>query len=284
MTAQQFKRTQRRHSSPVNPYPHSVQRGRSHAMARRDKQEGKTRSGERRRFYQLTVSSLLLVLVVVCKLALPEVTERYRGKILAILGENTDFVEAFSTVGRIVSPDGTVGEALNDAYTAVFGAQEMEEPTQTPDQDAADTAPSELPDNVYMTQQVLGFAYTAPVEGIMTSAFGYRTHPIEGKELFHYGLDIAADSGTVICAFASGTVTAVGESSAMGKYVVVAHDNGYSTLYAHCSRVTASSGQEVSVGDPIAEVGETGEATGPHLHFELQQDNTYLNPIYYVTP
>ena len=61
------------------------------------------------------------------------------------------------------------------------------------------------------------------------------------------------------------------------------HDNGYSTLYAHCSKITASSGQQVKLGDPIAEVGETGEATGPHLHFALCQDTQYINPIYYVT-
>ena len=63
---------------------------------------------------------------------------------------------------------------------------------------------------------------------------------------------------------------------------MVAHENGYSTLYAHCSRVTASSGASVSRGEKIAEVGETGNATGPHLHFELHREGVYLNPIYYV--
>lgn len=63
---------------------------------------------------------------------------------------------------------------------------------------------------------------------------------------------------------------------------MVAHANGYTSLYAHCSRVTASSGQQVALGDPIAEVGQTGQTTGSHLHFELHQDTVYLNPIYYV--
>ena len=81
---------------------------------------------------------------------------------------------------------------------------------------------------------------------------------------------------------ADGTVTAVGESSSYGKYCIVAHQGGYTTLYAHCSRVTASSGTAVQRGQKIAEVGETGMATGPHLHFELQRDGVYLNPIYYV--
>lgn len=117
----------------------------------------------------------------------------------------------------------------------------------------------------------------------MTSAFGYRTHPIAGEERFHYGMDIAAEEGAVIRAFADGQVAAVGESSELGKYVAVLHANDYTTLYAHCKCVTASSGQMVQLGDPIAEVGATGQATGPHLHFELQQDTTYLNPVYYVS-
>lgn len=140
-----------------------------------------------------------------------------------------------------------------------------------------------LPDNVSMEQAVLGFDYSTPVKGTLTSGFGYREHPLEGEERFHYGLDIAADSGTAIRCFADGTVTAVGESSSYGKYCVVSHGNGCSTLYAHCSKVTASSGAAVGEGDKIAEVGETGMATGPHLHFELQKDGAYLNPIYYVS-
>ena len=96
-------------------------------------------------------------------------------------------------------------------------------------------------------------------------------------------LDIAAPEGAVVSSFADGTVTAVGESSELGRYVAVSHAYGFSTLYAHCTRVTASAGQRVSRGDPIAEVGDTGRATGPHLHFELHCGSTYLNPVYYVT-
>lgn len=141
-----------------------------------------------------------------------------------------------------------------------------------------------LPDSVSLEQAILGFDYTTPVMGVLTSDFGYREHPIEGEERFHYGVDLAVNSGTEIDCFADGTVTAVGESSSYGKYCIVAHEGGYSTLYAHCSRIVVTSGTEVSRGQKIAEVGETGMATGPHLHFELQRNGTYLNPIYYVTP
>ena len=77
-------------------------------------------------------------------------------------------------------------------------------------------------------------------------------------------------------------MTAVGESSSYGKYCIVTHEKGFRTLYAHCSRITVSSGAAVRGGGKIAEVGETGMATGPHLHFELQQEETYLNPVYYL--
>lgn len=139
-----------------------------------------------------------------------------------------------------------------------------------------------LPSNVSLEQAILGFDYRAPLSGALTSNFGYREHPVEGEERFHYGVDLAADTGTEIGCFADGTVTTVGESSSYGKYCVVAHEGGYSTLYAHCSRITASSGTAVTRGQKIAEVGETGIATGPHLHFELQRGSVYLNPIYYV--
>ena len=141
---------------------------------------------------------------------------------------------------------------------------------------------SNLPENVNLEQALLGFDYCTPVMGTLSSGFGYREHPVEGEERFHYGIDIAADTGTAIGCFADGTITAVGDSSSYGKYLIVEHEGGFSTLYAHCSRIVASSGQTVREGDTIAEVGQTGVATGPHLHFELHQGDRYLNPIYYV--
>jgi len=140
-----------------------------------------------------------------------------------------------------------------------------------------------LPENVSMQQALLDFPYCTPVKGTLSSAFGYREHPIEGEEKFHYGLDIAAGTGTEIDSFADGTVTAAGESTSYGKYLIIAHEGNYATLYAHCSAITVSSGAQVKMGEKVAEVGETGMATGPHLHFELHSGDTYLNPIYYVS-
>ena len=87
--------------------------------------------------------------------------------------------------------------------------------------------PEAQPADAELLQQVLGFAYTAPVEGQLSSGFGLRTDPLEGVSRFHYGLDIAAPEGAVVSSFADGTVTAVGESSELGRYVAVSHANGF---------------------------------------------------------
>ena len=138
------------------------------------------------------------------------------------------------------------------------------------------------PANVSFEQVVLGFSYTTPVSGTMTSPFGYRIHPIYGDKRFHYGLDLANSKGTAIGAFADGTVKATGESSSLGRYLMISHANGITTLYAHCDRVVVTSGTQVTMGQKVAEMGETGLATGSHLHFEILDGDTYLNPIYYV--
>ena len=161
----------------------------------------------------------------------------------------------------------------------------QESPTQTEVSTLAYVLYSDknLPEDVSLEQVILDFDYCTPVCGTISSPFGYREHPVEGEERFHYGVDLAADTGTTVSCFADGIVTAVGESSSYGKYCIVTHSGGYTTLYAHCSHITVSSGAEVARGEKIAEVGETGMATGPHLHFELHQNGAYLNPIYYVS-
>ena len=138
-----------------------------------------------------------------------------------------------------------------------------------------------LPENASLEQRNLGFDHRTPVLGALSSTFGWREHPVEGGNRFHYGVDLAAEEGTDILAFASGTVYATGESSTLGNYVMLQHQGGYITLYGHCREVTVTGGS-VDMGDKIAEVGSTGLVTGPHLHFELHDGDLYLNPIYYV--
>ena len=139
-----------------------------------------------------------------------------------------------------------------------------------------------LPAQAVGEQRILGFSYVCPLSGTMTSPFGWRADPVSGEERFHYGLDIAGAEGDSVSCFADGSVGTVGESALLGNYVTVNHDLGFSTLYAHCSAIAVSAGQRVQKGEVIASVGATGNATGPHLHFEVHDGGQSLNPLYYV--
>jgi len=138
----------------------------------------------------------------------------------------------------------------------------------------------DIPEDVCCAVPELAIDYASPISGVLSSGFGFRVHPVSGEIKFHYGTDLAADAGAEICCFAAGTVTAVGEESGYGKYVTVSHGS-CTSLYAHCSVIEVSAGDTVSMGQVIARVGQTGLATGPHLHFELRQDGMYLDPEFY---
>lgn len=138
------------------------------------------------------------------------------------------------------------------------------------------------PASVDFTRYDFGFAYTSPVEGLVSSGFGYRMHPIKNETLFHYGTDFAANRGTDILAFADGTVSAAGVSSTYGNYVMLSHAEGIASLYAHCDKIMVKLGDSVKLGAVIAKVGSTGLSTGAHLHFELRRGDTILDPEYYA--
>ena len=280
------KRIDRTYQRRYQPYrDYSKAREVNPRVQERSDKPGAINRKDRMRLRQLIVSAVILIAVVAVKLLAPQVLEEHRTRLQGLLGENTDFVAAFSAIGKAVGIEDGIGEALNDAYTAVFGSAEVENSVESSLENTSAPVYTEdnLPENVEMMQTVLGFSYTTPLAATLTDKFGYRIHPIDGNQQFHYGLDLEAPEGTVIGSFAEGRVSIVGESSQLGKYVTVVHAGDYTTLYAHCSRITASAGQQVKLGDPIAEVGETGQATGPHLHFELYRDTTYYNPIYYVS-
>lgn len=139
-----------------------------------------------------------------------------------------------------------------------------------------------FPDTVDQTVYPMEFTHMLPADGTLTSHFGSRLSPITGQPGFHYGLDIAANEGVKIGAFADGIVREIGESS-YGNYVIVDHEDGFTTLYAHCSSISAGVGDKVKCGEEIARVGQTGNATGPHLHLELWKDGAALDPANYLT-
>ncbi len=124
-----------------------------------------------------------------------------------------------------------------------------------------------------------GLALSVPVSGSISSRFGERSSI---RSSIHTGLDIATSSGTGIRATTAGTVTFAGYKGSYGNLIIVNHGNGVETYYAHCSAIYVSPGQSVDSSTTIGAVGATGNATGPHLHFEIRLGGTPVNPQNYL--
>lgn len=121
-----------------------------------------------------------------------------------------------------------------------------------------------------------------PANGIISSPFGYRADPFNSSEKRHQGIDIAAQYGENIKASASGKVILSAYNGNYGNCIIINHNNGITTLYAHASSLIAKEGQTVKKGDIIAKVGSTGRSTGPHLHFEVRINGTPEDPVKYL--
>lgn len=121
-----------------------------------------------------------------------------------------------------------------------------------------------------------------PTAGIIESGFGNRFHPIYKRYQPHTGVDIGGKKGNPIYAAASGTVIAAGKNGGYGYMVDIDHGNGLVTRYAHCSKILVKKWQKVKVGDKIAEVGNTGVTTGPHLHFEILLNGKPIDPVIFI--
>lgn len=117
-----------------------------------------------------------------------------------------------------------------------------------------------------------------PVDGMVTDGFGWRTHPITGQQQFHSGIDIGASEGTPVLAAGAGEVVQAGWNGGYGNSVTLDHGNGLETLYGHLSQVLVQVGQMVSQLEKIGLVGSTGNSTGPHLHFEISQGGSVIDP------
>lgn len=119
-----------------------------------------------------------------------------------------------------------------------------------------------------------------PVGGAITSGVGMRIDPIDGKWRHHNGIDIAIPEGTPVRPAAAGTVVFSGERPGYGRTVLIEHDNGMITLYAHNSRLAVAAGRAVDADTVIALSGSTGRSTGPHLHFEAWQAGVNVTPAF----
>lgn len=117
---------------------------------------------------------------------------------------------------------------------------------------------------------------------LLTSPYGWRTHPVYGDRRFHSGVDLAGSEGSPIYASRSGTVTTATYNSTSGYYVTINHGDGFSSSYLHMTGYTVKVGQYVSQGQVIGYMGSTGVSTGPHLHFSIYYNGSTVNPASYI--
>ena len=265
-----------------------------------------------KRTIRFFICAALFLSLTCVKLVSPSAAVLVRDTILPVLDQDDDFSKLqeilkekrpviIGSYTHAVPPiDQTKAclEQLHHEYFQELPTAQSPNPTPTPTPDpkllAAETAKEaflesqaafadyDLPKNVSYDILSLPFDETSPVDLCTSSGFGYRLHPIDDVVKFHYGTDFAAGEGTEILAFADGTVLAAGEDDGYGNYVKLDHGDGYVTLYGHCSTLLVHEGENITKGQPIALVGATGHATGPHLHFELIHNGIYLNPEFYL--
>jgi murein DD-endopeptidase MepM/ murein hydrolase activator NlpD len=118
--------------------------------------------------------------------------------------------------------------------------------------------------------------------GFISSYFGERSDPFDGREAFHKGVDFAGAPGSSVTAVAAGVVTWAGERTGYGKLIEINHGDGFVTRYAHNERTLVSVGQTVKRGEPVALMGSTGRSTGPHVHFEVLRNGRQVDPLSFV--
>lgn len=121
------------------------------------------------------------------------------------------------------------------------------------------------------------YSLIKPIEGTITSRYGLRNPTTPTVPKNHTGIDIAADTGTIIHAAIDGVVKIASADGDYGKHLRIEKDD-IAIYYAHCNKLYVSEGQKINKGDAIAEVGATGNVTGPHLHFEIRREERYVNP------
>ena len=136
--------------------------------------------------------------------------------------------------------------------------------------------------NASVLRNFYGETFIWPVRGQISSPFGYRTNPFSGQRTFHAAIDIVVNRGTVVKATREGKVADTGYNAVFGNYVIIRHADGYQSLYAHLDSILAKKGTSVNQGETIGRSGNTGQSTGPHLHFAIFRNGQAVDPRQYV--
>ncbi|HEV7208780.1 MAG TPA: peptidoglycan DD-metalloendopeptidase family protein [Mycobacteriales bacterium] len=191
-------------------------------------------------------------------------------------------------VGRLQQESTDIGVLIRQreqAAAAALHLQQVQQQLAAARQQAAARAPAPAPAPAAPAPPPTGGVGRGgliyPVDGPITSGFGYRLDPVTGQYALHAGVDFGVSVGTPIRAAKAGTVIYAGQETGYGNYTCIDHGGGFSTCYAHQSVINVSVGQSVGQGDVIGLSGNTGYSTGPHLHFETRVNGNPVDPMQY---
>jgi murein DD-endopeptidase MepM/ murein hydrolase activator NlpD len=131
--------------------------------------------------------------------------------------------------------------------------------------------------------RILATPFANPTRNLrVTSRFGTRKDPLNNKHAVHYGIDFGGEIGSPIYAPAAGRVIFAGRKGSFGKFIEVSHGYGIVTRYAHLDKIHVKIGDKVKLNQKIADLGNTGRSTGPHLHYEIRVNGTRYDPLNFI--
>ena len=215
-------------------------------------------------------------------LDLKEQTEIKQASVEQLLSAKQAELRSYES--QIAEAENQLSEYEKDLEAQEAAIRQIEEEIKRQEKEARRKA--EAAGQSYVTKDIgdIHFIWPCPASSRITSGFGGRSSPTEGASSNHQGIDIGAPTGSDILAAAEGDVVVSTYSSSAGNYVMINHGGGVYTVYMHASKLLVSVGEHVSQGQVIAKVGSTGYSTGPHLHFGVRLNGTYVDPRSYVSP
>lgn len=258
---------------------------------------------------QLTLKSLESLQMEITVTDREEAIERLNKAIIQLSGEAAQtksqmkrikeleqqlqqFIHKHGATGQTTSflPSGDQSQTGGE-YIAVHENEMLSLAEETADdfeaiQDMIKTMESHIPRTLNQAQETQSKRESSPTlwpteSKRLTSSFGYRTDPINGRSAYHAGIDIAGERGDPVYTAASGTVVTAERGGPRGLYVIVRHTSGLETWYMHLDSVSVRPGDKVAQGEQIGKLGNSGRSTGPHLHFQVVKNHQPVNPLPY---
>jgi murein DD-endopeptidase MepM/ murein hydrolase activator NlpD len=238
---------------------------------------------------QIIISLIITLTVFVLNMLNFSFTRVAIDKIKYTISSNIDFVniyKGFTTSAIIVQPN-PLSNLITQLVSQITGAKISNLPDNAgkftiSDGQLSDGITQIKNGDVNYNNQLNGRLDALPVSGTITEGYGERINPITDITEMHAAIDISAEEGSPIKSFNSGTVENVGWSDISGNYFSVKGDDGIETTYAHCLDIYVVDGDKVTKDDIVATVGNTGQSTGSHLHFEIIKDGEKVDPIEFI--